>query len=147
MRRLIAYPLKATAVTASALAFTAVSLIPNAQPAWAPEMVGLELAAQRAAGWEPCEPVVSQLPAEEQAAGKAADAAIPGDPGVICEIRFAVNLTAADLEWVAWHEVCHLSTVPAIYADTASAGMDDAAHKHPLFKACIAQGPADRGGY
>lgn len=147
MRRLIAYPLKAMAVTASALAFTAVSLIPNAQPAWAPEMVGLEIKALRAVGYEVCEPVIGQLPDDVEQKGVVADASVPGDPGVICEIRFSDLLETEDLNWVAHHEACHLATVNDIYADPASADMEDPAHEHPLFSACLDHGPADRGGY
>lgn len=144
--RLIATTLKALAAVAGAAVFSAVSLVPNAQPAWAPEMVGLELAAQRALGWTPCEPVLSQIPFDLQEAGVLADAATTEMFGE-CKIRFAANVPADALDWVAWHEVAHLSTMDAIHADPAHEHMEDPYHCHPLFLAAIAQGPAETGGY
>ncbi len=115
--------------------FVAAGLV-IATPAYAPPMVALELAEQRALGYRPCEPVVSQLPAS---AGLFADAATPGDPGVQCEIRIAAHTPAEALAWVAWHEVCHQSTMQPIHRDPA--------HQHPMFLACLDHGPSERGGY
>lgn len=116
----------------------------SAKAAWAPPMVAQELAAQRAMGWKPCEPVISQLPSGPDLL---ADAATPGDPGVFCEIRFSVDIKAEQLDWVAWHEVCHLSTGIDIHADPAHLQYEDPAHQHPLFTSCIDQGPTERGQY
>lgn len=146
MRRLIAYPLKAMAVAAGAALFAAVSLVPNAQPAWAPEMVGMEIEALRALGYEVCEPTVGQLPDAAEQEGAVADA-IPTPYGDRCAVRFSDLLEAEDLNWVAWHESCHLATVNDIFADAASADMEDPAHQHPLFSACLDHGPSERGGY
>lgn len=114
-------------------------------PAWAPQMVTKELAAQRALGYQPCEPKLSQVPADRAEQGVLADAA----PDIMfqeCEIRFTSNIPAKDLDWIAWHEVCHLSTMNQIYADPHRDILDPA-HRHPLFLACISQGPVETGGY
>lgn len=115
-----------------------------ATPAYAPPMVDFELSAQRALGYEPCEPNVAQLPAS---VGLFADAMTPGDPGTYCEIRFAVHVPAEALAWVAWHEVCHLSTMQPIHRDPAHTQLEDPAHEHPMFLECLDHGPAKRGGY
>lgn len=146
MPRPLAIIAKTLAVLAGAAGFTVISIVPNAEAAWAPEMVGLELAAQRAAGFSPCQPHISQLPLQDQEQGWLADA-IPTPYGNACEIRFAVNVPAEDLHWVAWHEVCHLSTMNQIFADPVRAARDDAAHTDPEFLRCLDLGPADRGGY
>lgn len=148
MRRMIAYTLKALIVVVGAACFFGFYFIPEDNPAWAPEMMALELAQQRALGWQPCEPVISQLPEDMAQEGVVAEAAAT-PLYTTCEVRFGVGhgITAADLHWVAWHEACHLSTLNEIYADPTHESFEDAAHKHPLFLACLDQGPAERGGY
>jgi hypothetical protein len=138
--------LKLAVGTTAALGLAAGGAVLTETAAWAPQMVATELAAQRALGYQPCEPIISQLPAELAAEGVLADAA-PAVMFQTCEIRFAANVPAEDLDWVAWHEVAHLSTMVAIYADPASATMDDPAHCHPLFLELIEQGPQEKGGY
>lgn len=128
-----------------AAAAVTVGIVLPAQPAWAPQMVGVELAAQRTLGYSPCEPTVSQLPAELEAERVAADAA-PDFMFQRCEIRFASNIPTEDLGWVAWHEACHLSTMRNIWADPHRP-LVDPAHRHVLFLQCISYGPAETGGY
>ena len=129
-----------------AAAITLGVVFSQAQPAWAPQMVANELAAQRALGWQPCEPTVSQLPADVESEGVSADAA-PDFMFQVCEIRFAASVSAADLDWISWHEACHLSTMRPIWDDPIHEQMGDPAHDHPLFLECISQGPAEHGGY
>lgn len=146
MNRLIATTSKVITVAFGTILVTAVSLVPNAQPAWAPPMMAFELAELRANGWQPCEPVISQLPAEALGAGLVADAD-NGEQSGTCAVRFAADIPADALHWVAWHEACHLATIADIHADPAREQFKDWAHEHPLFIACIDQGPAERGGY
>lgn len=146
MHRLITWTAKAFAGATLAAVFTAVSLVPNAQPAWAPQMVALELEAIRALGYQVCEPVISQLPADRQAEGVLADAN-NGEQNGTCEIRFAVDIPAEELDWVAWHEVAHLATVHDIYEDPYSGTLEDPAHQHPMFLNLLDHGPSERGGY
>lgn len=109
-------------------------------------MVARELAAQRALGYQPCEPRVGQIPAEERAANPDVLAWAGGtNPGEECYVEFA-SVPAKDLSWIAWHEVCHLSTLNAIFADPHRP-IVDAAHRHPLFLECLSHGPVETGGY
>ena len=105
------------------------------------------LQAQRAVGYSPCEPRVSQLSTVLVAPGVLGAAATPGDPGVECEVWLSASLAPEVLVWVAWHEVCHLSTSRAIHADLGSALLVDPIHEHSLFVGCLGFGPDDRGGY
>lgn len=115
-----------------------------ASPAGAPQMVAGALQTQRELGWEPCQPNITQLPADAPE-DLAADAATI-IPNGTCEIRFSHRLAAVDIDWVAWHEVCHLSTFEQVMRDPHRDIMDPA-HRHPLFLACLNAGPDERGGY
>jgi hypothetical protein len=131
-----------------ALSIPAAFLLPvlTATPAYAPSPVAIAWAAQIALGYSPCKPIVSPLPADVEATGAAADAD-NGEQSGKCEIRISPNVLDRDLEWLAWHEVAHLSTVSRIYADPISRTMADPAHCHPLFTDLLAKGPAEAGGY
>lgn len=132
--------------TLLATAAIAAGVIVPATAAWAPQMVAAELAAQRALGYEVCEPHISELPEELVEQGVYADAgATPMYE--TCKIRFASNVPVEDLNWVAWHETCHLATLNEIFADPISEAMQDPAHEHPLFLGCLDHGPTERGGY
>ena len=121
-------------------------LIGSAAPAGAPQMVANELAAQRDLGYEPCEPQVGQIPADHPDADGVYAWAGGTQPGETCIVEFSVSMPGEALEWIPWHEVCHLSTLNKIYADPHRPVVD-AAHTHPAFQWCIAQGPAETGGY
>lgn len=114
--------------------------------AWAPSPISTAVEAQRAIGYDPCTPRVGPLPLEIVAEGVAADAA-PTFGAQECEIRMAYNMAHSDLDWVAWHEVCHLSTLNLIH-DAGEAHEDtDWAHENYRFQDCIRQGPVEQGGY
>lgn len=125
---------------ASFTLLTASAVILTASAAWAPSPVATAVAAQRALGMSPCTPRVLPLPSELEATGIVGDA----DNGIqsgTCKVRLASSLPDHDVVGVAWHEVCHLSTVEAIAqsADKLDWG-DDWAHNHPLFLQCNAGG-------
>lgn len=101
------------------------------------------LAAQRALGYQPCEPAV--LPLYDQDATKLG-AADNGVQSGECAVWLKPGLDSETLGWVAWHEACHLSTVQLIWEQPIE-GLDDPAHRHPLFRACVQQGPDETGGY
>lgn len=130
-------------VTQAALAATILVAVISPASATAPDPVLAALEAQRDLGWEPCEPEILPLYDQDQDKVGAADNGIQSGH---CAIWIRAGLPADLLETVAWHEVCHLSTVHQIFSQPV-AGMEDPAHKHPLFKACLAQGPAETGGY
>lgn len=122
------------------------TLIARAAPAGAPQMVANELAAQRALGYEPCEPKLGQIPADQNPDGAIYAWAGGTMPGETCEVSFSTDMPVEAMEWVAWHEVCHLSTLNRIFADPHRP-IVDAAHRHPEFLACISHGPVETGGY
>lgn len=127
-------------------ALVAGAIVAPATAAWAPSPIATAWDRQTALGYAPCRPTVSVLPLERVAEGVLADAD-NGEQSGTCEIRIAWNLSDADLDWVAWHEVCHLSTVAAIYATPEAGAMVDPAHGHGLFRQCIRFGPTNTGGY
>lgn len=117
--------------------------------AFAPSPIASAVTQQRKLGYAPCTPNVAPLPADVAAKGTVADA----DNGIHsgnCEIRMGDGYTLPDemLETVAWHEVCHLSTVQLIAqsGDWSEYG-EDWAHAHPRFKQCLRFGPKDTMGY
>lgn len=138
-------PVRARIAVGVGLSFAA-SLIP-ATAAWAPSPFKQAWEAQTALGYRPCLPQMSNLPAEVEAEGVVADAADAHTFGV-CEIRTASkpNFPHHTLDWVAWHEMCHLSVSPqitdALKAAPAAWG-DDPYHSHPAFKQCVRMGPAN----
>ncbi len=111
----------------------------------APTFIASAVNRQTDMGYRPCKPTVTPLPQELAANGILADAA-PTEMFQVCEIRVWQALKATDFEWVAWHEVCHLSTLADIWADPHRT-IIDAAHAHPAFRQCIARGPDETGGY
>lgn len=115
-----------------------------ATAAWAPSPFATAVASQRLLGLSPCTPAIGPLP-EDALEGLAADAD-NGEQSGQCAIRVSATLEDKDLEWVAWHEVCHLSTLGAIMRDDERP-TEDPAHTHPLFTRCLDHGPRYRGGY
>lgn len=115
--------------------------------AGAPTFIGDAVERQRALGYDVCEPIITPLPQYLADDGVLADA----DNGMQsnrCEIRVWQSLSAEAFEWVAWHEVCHLSTIQPIYdAPDRDAWGEDWAHAHPRFRQCLRFGPAETGGY
>lgn len=99
--------------------------------------------AQTALGWAPCTPRFAPLPTDLRDKGVVADAADAITFGY-CEVRWMTPtaehpLPPADVPYVAWHEACHLSTLAATLRSPGA--YEDPAHEHPIFQACIAQGP------
>lgn len=139
-------PLRILATQLLSIGFAATLVWATPGRSWAPTMVDGTLEDLRSHGYRICEPTISQLPAEDAAAGTYADAIAP--PGwEACEIRFAVGIDPKHLDWIAHHEVCHLATMNTIDVDPASGQFEDPLHHHPLFLRCLDLGPADRGGY
>lgn len=91
-----------------------------AGPAAAPSPFSDAWEAQTAMGYHPCRPMIGPLPQERIDAGYAADADNGQESGV-CRIRVAWDLPDELLDMIAWHEMCHESTTPQIYADPESA--------------------------
>jgi hypothetical protein len=137
MRRLAVIP---------AAALAGLAVVAPATAAWAPSNIATAWERQTALGYTPCRPIVSPLPADLVADGTLADAN-NGEQSGECEIRIAANLPDDAIEWVAWHEMCHLSTVADIYASGDLSQLADPAHQHPLFKQCLRFGPSMTGGY
>lgn len=132
--------------TLAAAGLTAAAVVTPATAAWAPSPIATAWERQADLGYTPCKPKVSTLPLHLVAEGVAADAD-NGEQSGTCEIRMAWNLPDADLDWVAWHEVCHLSTVSAIYQTAEAGTLTDPAHQHGLFRQCLGFGPTETGGY
>lgn len=130
----------------AAAVLAGLAVVLPASAAGAPSPIASAWERQTALGYAPCRPIVSPLPADLIAEGVLADAN-NGEQFGACEIRVAANLSNDDVDWVAWHEVCHLSTMRDIYRSGDIAGMADPAHTHPLFRQCIAGGPQETGGY
>lgn len=125
---------------------TGLAVILPASSAWAPSPVSIAWDQQTKLGYTPCRPIVTPLPEEQMLLGVLADA----DNGIqsgTCEIRIARNLPDDAVEWVVWHEVCHLSTMQDIYELGGADQFTDWAHQHPLFKQCLNFGPAFTNGY
>lgn len=128
------------------LVFVQIAVVANVSAAWAPTMVDIEMAHLRSLGYEICDPIILQLPDKKEDEGALASA-IPTPYAEHCILWFSDLIETSDLNWVAHHEVCHLATVNDIFADGVSDKMEDPAHQHPLFSACLDHGPIDRGGY
>lgn len=129
------------------LAPLALLIIPiAASTATSSSLLGDALAKQRAMGYNPCTPYIGFLPQSEQNQGVLADSDNGNESGV-CFIRFGVFEDSL-LTDVAWHEVCHLSTVQMIAdSDQKDQYGPDWAHNAPYFKQCIRMGPPDPLGY
>ena len=129
-----------------AVALAGLAVAAPAAAAGAPSPVASAWERQTALGYSPCRPIVSPLPEDLMLAGVLADAN-NGEQSGVCEIRIARNLPDDAVDWVAWHEICHLSTVTDIYASGDLSQFSDPAHQHPLFKQCLRFGPSMTGGY
>lgn len=147
MNRIARIATRTAAAAAGAAVFTAISLIPNAAAAWAPTMVGREVAHLRTLGYQVCEPRIGQITDQQAIAdGYLAWATTP-EVGGECMVEFTVGFEPEALNWVAWHESCHLATLTNIFADPERAQGADPAHTDPAFLACLDHGPAEHGGY
>lgn len=113
----------------------------------APTMLGNEIHSLRALGYKVCTPEIVPFNPEDLPEGSIAGA-IPDGYGYNCQAEFSSALSIEDLNWVAWHEACHLATMNAIYDDPDHDLLgSDWVHAHPLFKQCLKYGPVENGGY